>query len=132
MKTFYHYTIADRLVKILISRYLKLTPADPEPNEPQLVWLTTNPEWDRTAFYGYPDEVLDNAGRIRITLKGDFPHYREYRHLIPNIEGFELSGLQVGCDINDWHVSADVVDITQFQKIELWRNNKWEEVPCLN
>lgn len=70
MNNLYHYTIADRLVKILIDGYLKLTPSieTATKNEPRLVWMTTSEEWDKTAFYGYPLEVLKSAGMIRITI----------------------------------------------------------------
>ena len=128
-KTFYHYTIADRLVKILISGYLKLCPEKPLPNEPQLVWVTSNPEWDKTAFFGYPDEVLDNAGRIRITLKSQYaPHNNYY---IPNQYNLETTARMVGVNPYDWGVSHEVIPIADFEKVELWRDGKWEEVPCL-
>ena len=129
----YHYTIADRLVKILISGYIKVMEetSKQSEDEPRLAWLTKSDKWDRTAFYGYPDEALDNAGRIRITLKGEYPSYRRYRHMIPQIELLEISGLQVGCNLDDWCVSNEVIPIEQFEKVELWRDNRWEEVPCL-
>lgn len=132
-KKFYHYTIADRLVKILISGHIKVMEESSKQSEdePCLAWLTTSNEWDRTAFYGYPDEVLDNAGRIRITLNGEYTSYRKYRHNIPNVEILEISGLQVGCNLDDWHVSPEVIPMSHFEKVELWRDNRWEEVPCL-
>jgi len=130
----YHYTIADRLVKILIDGYLKLTPENHplEENERKAVWLTKSNEWDRTAFYGYPDAALDNAGRIRITVNAEtvlaVPAKAE-KHYLGNWESLIWSAMEIGVDYNDWFVTFKEIPLKLAEKVELWRNNQWVEVP---
>ena len=128
---FYHYTIADRLIKILMSGHIKVMEetSKVEENEICLAWVTSNPEWDRTAFYDYPDAVLDNAGRIRITLKSKYPSHKLFQHNIGMLQSLELSAFHVGVNVNDWGVSDKVIPIFDFERVDLWKNNKWVEVP---
>lgn len=131
---FYHYTIADRLVKILIDGYLMLTPSKEttEDGELRLVWLTSSPTWDNTAFFGYPPEVLDNAGRIRITINKIYSTPKKFYDMIPMFDSLCDSARRVGVDPEDWGVSVDEIYIHEFEKIELWRDNEWTEIHALN
>jgi len=130
----YHYTIADRLVKILVDGYLKLTPENHplKENERKAVWFTKSDEWDKTAFYGYSDIVLDNAGRIRITVNAEtilaVPAQAEKQYL-GDWENLILSALEVGVNYSDWFITFKEVPIKLVEKIELWRNNQWVELP---
>lgn len=129
----YHYTIADRLVKILIAGHIKVMEKESQidPFEIRLCWLTINPEWDKTAFYCYPNDVLDNAGRIRITLDGRFDTVDKFRKYIHPIKTLEESAKSVGVDPNDWRISDKIVPISRFSKIEFWleHDKKWVEIP---
>ncbi len=133
METCYHYTIADRLTKILISKHIKLMEESSKYTDYEMcfAWLTTSPEWDRTAFYGYPEEVLNHAGRIRITLKKSYPSYLDFMGAIPNLIDLEFSGRKAGVDPTNWRVSKEIIPIADFAKIELWfwKEKKWVEVP---
>ena len=130
---FYHYTIADRLVKILIDGYIKIMPESSKTSEDELclAWVTSSPEWEKTAFYGYPQDVLEQAGKIRITLTKKYPSHKIYSNNIDNVKMLELSAIAEGTNINDWGVSLKPIPITHFEKIELWRNKQWEEVPFI-
>ncbi len=133
MEKCYHYTIADRLVKILISGHIKVMEESSkrEDYEVRLAWLTIDPKWDNTAFYRHPDDALDNAGRIRITLKSKYPSYLDFWGGIPDILALEESGASVNVDHTNWRVSPKVVPISDFEKVELWlhKEKRWEEIP---
>lgn len=130
MNETYHYTIADRLVKILIDGYINVMQSDLQiKNEVRLCWLTVNPEWDKTAFYGYPEEVLDNAGRIRITLGGTYHPHHKFRDRIYGVVSLELSAKMAGVEPSDWRVTPETVPVNRFTKIELWKNKQWVEIP---
>ncbi len=130
---FYHYTIADRLVKILISGYIKVMEESSKvmEDEVRLVWLTANPNWDNTAFYNYPSEVLDNAGRVRITLKSKYPSHKVFAQNIGMLQVLELSAKHSGVNIYDWGVSDKVIPLSDFECVELWKDEKWVEVPLM-
>ena len=127
----YHYTIADRLVKILIDGHIKVMQESSKlsEDEPCLAWLTIRPEWDKTAFFGYPDDVLDNAGRVRITLPADYPSYMLFAQNIPQIDELRETAIHVGVTPSDWRVSLTPITIDKFIKIELWRGGEWVNVP---
>lgn len=136
----YHYTIADRLIKILNSGYLKLCPEKPEPNETRYVWLTTNPEWDRTAFYGYPLDLLDSQGRIRITVDlecinpdkvaGVF----DVSSTIYNYLGLIETATRVGVKAKDWIVVSEEIKLASIINIEVWntKTKQWNKIKCLD
>lgn len=129
--TFYHYTIADRLVKILIDGYIKVMEESSKVMEDEvcLAWVTASDEWDKTAFYGYPMEALDNAGRIRITLKSSYPSHKVYAPNIGMLDRLESSAILEGVNIYDWGVSIEPIPVTDFERVELWRDNNWVEFP---
>ena len=122
----YHYTIADRLIKILDSGYLKLCPREPEPSETQYVWLTKLPIWDNTAFYGYPTEVLDNAGRIRITVDLDCINpdsvfnSDDVSETIYNYKGLINSAKLVGVYPINWIVINEPVKLCSIISIDMY------------
>lgn len=131
--TYYHYTIASRLVQILIDGFIKIMPESSKMDENEIcpAWVTSNPKWDKTAFMGYSSEVLDNQGRIRITLKDKkYDHPSLYKkniwmydeHLVP-------SAFYVGVDSKDWGISLEPIMLSEFKKIELWKDEKWVEIP---
>lgn len=132
----YHYTIADRLVKILIDGHLKLTPAENSmylhENEKRAVWFTSQDTWDKTAFYGYPDAALDNAGRIRITVDTEtvlaVPAEAEQHHL-GDWESLVWSAMEVDVDYNNWFVCFNEVPLKLIECIELWKDGKWVKIP---
>jgi len=127
----YHYTIADRLVRILIDGFLKLTP-EPEgllESELQFVWVTSNPNWDNTAFFGYPISILENAGMIRITLNKVYSSPKKFYDFMPSYDSLVEKAYQVSVDPEDWGVSDSIISISDFEKIELWKDNKWIEIP---
>ena len=132
----YHYTIADRLVKILIDGYLKLTPAKDSmylhEDERRTVWLTKNPKWDKTAFYGYPDAALDNAGRIHITINAEtilaVPAEAE-QHYLGDWDSLVWSAMEVGVDFNDWFVCFKEIPLSLVECVELWKDNQWVKIP---
>lgn len=136
METLYHYTIADRLIKILIDGYLKLTPNQEKYiAEPHLVWMTTSDEWDKTAFYGYPLEVLEQAGMIRISIDpyqvnlvnlDDVYRAMDCKSLL---KALEVLAEKVKVNTSNWRVTDMVVPVSAFLNIELWRNNQWETIP---
>lgn len=136
----YHYTIADRLIKILNSGYLKLCPEKPEPNESRYVWLTTNPEWDRTAFYGYPDDLLDSQGRIRITVDLEcinpdkVDNVFKKLNTIHNYLGLIESATRVGVRAKDWIVVSEEIKLCSILNIEVWnvKEKQWTKIKCLN
>ena len=136
----YHYTIADRLIKILNSGYLKLCPERPEPKETRYVWLTINPEWDRTAFYGYPDDLLDSQGRIRITVDLDCINpdkvYLANRvfYSIHNYLGLIESATRVGIRASDWVVVSEEIKLSSIVNIEVWdtKTKQWNKIKCLD
>ncbi len=132
----YHYTIADRLVKILIDGFLKLTPNEDGDNfvdgELRVVWFTTNDEWDDTAFYGYPKEVLDSAGRIRITVDSNTNPLgvaSANSDRLGQWEALVNSASEIGVDYRDWIVSPIQVKTEDFECVELWKHDRWVEVP---
>lgn len=124
---YYHYTVMDRLQKIVNDGYLKLTPdkKDLMKNEGGFVWLTIKPEWDLTAFLLTDKKTLDDAGRIRITLEGWFPSHRKYINKLPHIKGLESQALKVGIDPNNWAVSNKRISVKKFTEIHIWVNNSW-------
>lgn len=136
----YHYTIADRLIKILNSGYLKLCPERPEPKETRYVWLTTKDEWDKTAFYGYPDDLLDSVGRIRITvdldcINPDKVHVAdEVSNSIHNYDGLVKSAARVKVQSSDWIVVNEVITLVSIVNIEVWdaKIKQWNKIKCLN
>jgi len=130
MKT-YHYTISDRLVKILIDGEIKVMEESSKHahDEVCLAWLTINPEWDDTAFFGYDKKVLDNAGRIRITLGGTYDKHTKHSRYMPSRVMLEESAKSVGVNPEDWRVSDRPIDISRVSCIELWRDECWVEVP---
>ena len=134
----YHYTIADRLVKILISRYIKVMEESSKLTEDEicLAWFTKSPKWDNTAFYGYPDQVLDNQGRIRISVKREDHHFHHYKHFAPNmpeLDTLERTAIEAGVNPENWVVSQGIVPVSSFHKIEMWDPHYkiWKEVPVL-
>lgn len=136
----YHYTIADRLIKILNSGYLKLCPERPEPKEIRYVWLTTKTEWDRTAFFGYPDDILDSVGRIRITvdldcINPDKVHVAdEVSNTIYNYDGLIKSAARVKVSSEDWIVVDEVIKLISIVNIEVWdtKTKQWNKIKCLD
>lgn len=136
----YHYTIADRLIKILNSGYLKLCPERPEPNETRYVWLTTNHEWDRTAFFGYPLDLLDSQGRIRITVDLDCINPAkvhvadEVYNTIHNYDGLVKSAARVKVQSSDWIVVDEVTKLVSIVNIEVWntKTKQWNKIKCLD
>ena len=132
----YHYTIADRLVKIMIDGSLKLTPKAPLVGERKVVWMTIKDEWDMTAFYGVPLEVLDNAGRIRITIdseKIDGKLASGQADRVGRWVSLVESAWAVNVDYRDWVICYDRIPLEAVTKIELWleHDERWEEVPCV-
>lgn len=129
----YHYTIADRLIKILISGHIKLMEESSRRADYEVcfAWLTTSPKWDKTAFYDYPENALDHQGRIRITLKNMYPSYLDYWGVIPDITELEASGRKVGVDHTNWRISPEVIPVSDFEKVEMWfwKEKKWVEIP---
>jgi hypothetical protein len=130
----YHYTIADRLIKIILDGYLKLSPKEPMEGEPSLVWFTKKDEWDNTAFFGYSKEVLMNAGMVRITVDKDEveavesylkflepKQYKQFGYLV-------ISALSVNVNYKDWYVTDKIVERKYFKKIEFWINDNWVEI----
>lgn len=134
----YHYTIADRLIKILISKHLKLTPGIDTTlfeDEARVVWLTTNPTWDRTAFYGQPDDAIEAAGKVRISIdssKVRISHAVSVKQYLGFFEQLVQSAKSVGVDFLDWYVSFEKVPISAFTKIEFYLNKEWVELDMLN
>ena len=136
----YHYTIADRLIKILNSGYLKLCPERPEPKETRYVWLTTKSEWDKTAFYGYPDDLLDSVGRIRITvdldcINPDKVHVAdEVSNTIHNYDGLVKSAARIKVQSSDWIVVNEVIKLASIINIEVWdtKAKQWNKIKCLD
>ena len=133
MSKTYHYTIADRLVKIMIDGHINIMKESSKVSKDEVcvAWLTVNPEWDKTAFYKYSDETLDNAGRIRITLNGTWIHYRYYRDLMPMVDMLELLAIAEGVNPEDWRVSTNKIEVEFFEKIELWKDGTWIEIPIV-
>ncbi len=135
--TLYHYTIADRLMKILIGGHLKLTPREDsellEEGEARAVWLTSNPEWDKTAFYGYPIEAIEASGKIRISVDFNAKHSNAEvaSHRLGNWESLVWSAGKVGVDHCDWYVSFEEVCLNEFTNIELWKDGAWVKIPML-
>ena len=127
IQTYYHYTIMDRLEKILKSGYLKLTPnkIDLYKNEKQFVWLTKNSEWDKTVFINNPIEVLNEAGRVRITIHGDYPSHTKYKTRLVSLERLEASARRVGVNPRDWAVSTKKIPVKSFNAVEVWKDGKW-------
>ncbi len=131
----YHYTISDRLIKILIDGYLKLTPSEDseylQEGERRAVWLTSNPEWDRTAFYGYPDNVLEHQGKIRISIKSDALMDRAVNkiHWLGDWDSLVWSAMEVKVDHRDWFVTFQEVGKANFKCVELWKDNQWQKIP---
>ena len=134
----YHYTIADRLVKIMIDGFLKLTPREESPllheGEMRCVWFTTSKEWDKTAFYGHRDDVLDNAGRIRITIDAmqvPLGLATANSHRLGDWDSLVWSADEVGVDYRDWMISPSEVKVEDFERVELWleKEKRWHVVP---
>lgn len=136
----YHYTIADRLIKILNSGYLKLCPERPEPKETRYVWLTAKDEWDKTAFYGYPDDLLDSVGRIRITvdldcINPDKVHVAdEVSNSIYNYDALVKSAARIKVQSSDWIVVSEEIKLCSILNIEVWnvKEEQWNKIKCLN
>jgi len=132
----YHYTIADRLVKILINGYLKLTPENYPllENEKKAVWLSNSDKWCKTAFYGYPDAALDNAGRIRITIDSaniKAEYAEAVQHYLGDWESLVWSAMEIGVSYKTWYVSFEVIPLNKVESIELWKDDKWVKVPII-
>ena len=133
----YHYTIADRLVKIMMDGFLKLTPREDSPNrvegEARTVWLTINDTWDSTAFYGTPMEVLENAGMIRITMDTNntcsVGMASAHSDRLGHWDDLVASAYRVGVDYRDWIISFEEIDVINFDNIELWKDGAWQHVP---
>ena len=132
----YHYTIADRLLKILMSGHLHKTPREDSPylheGEQRVVWLTTSGKWDKTAFYGYPMEVLENQGMVRITVDSENIPCRVasvHSHRLGDWESLVWSANKVGVDYRDWIICESEVLLKHFKKIELWRDEQWQVIP---
>lgn len=49
----WHYTTLTKMRMILDSRYLRMTPLKPAPDEVPAVWFTTSEEWDPTCTKKY-------------------------------------------------------------------------------
>ena len=126
----YHYTISDRLVKIMVDGFLKLTPKEPLAGEIPVVWLTKSREWEETAFYGHPKDALEQAGMIRITVSiYNVIPAEAYRDRIPNFEHLCSTARIAGMDPEDWFVSNQKIGFDRIRGIELWRDEKWVKVP---
>lgn len=128
----YHYTIADRLCKIFIDGFIKTSTVGIDASEVPYVWLTKSEEWDKTAFYGYPSELITSHGRIRITLSKSFKkviRYNKIKIKIPLHNSLEVTAREVSVNPLDWFVSENKIPISFIEKVELWKDKKWIEIP---
>lgn len=131
MEKLYHYTIADRLRSIYQDNFLKLCPKVPMPNETQYVWMTSLDVWDKTAFYGYPDSVLDNATRVRITINPTGLKINRADDISSSIYNYlQLvhTARLVQVDSSNWYVSPNRVPRSSFIAIDIWKLGKWINV----
>ena len=124
---YYHYTVEDRLKTILDTKVIKPSPhrkKDLMYGEKQFTWLTTNPCWDNTALYGNSNDLLDKAGRIRITVKGSYPKPKKTNG-IPHWDNLVKLAKKVGVNPNDWAVSKKLIHAANIETIEIWENSEW-------
>ena len=128
----YHYTLSDRLAKILLSQTILMSPRDSselKEKEIPVVWLTVNPTWDKTAFLGYPLEKLDEIGRVRLTIE-NIPYTKatSLKKKLPLLSELIKSANLVNVNHNDWRISRKDIPIDKVTKIEKLIDNKWVKI----
>lgn len=129
----YHYTIKDRLLKILATGEIQRSPRDKKDlvgKERQVVWLTINSNWENTCFIKTPKEVIDQIGRVRITLNDKVKTIKayEYKKYLHNWKNLVQTAIFVGSKAGDWRVCIKNISIDDIEEIHFFENNTWNKI----
>lgn len=129
----YHYTVKDRLLKILASGEIQRSPRDKKDllgKERQVVWLTINSSWDNTCFMGSSKEAIDQAGRVRITLNDKVKTIKahEYKKYLVNWKELVQTAMSVGTKAGDWRICIKNISIDDIEEIHFFNNNTWNKI----
>lgn len=143
----WHYTTGEKLLLILESKEIKLTPAGLTKGERPVGWFSTNPIWETTCNKGWrnkttgeirtltKEETEDKSnGLVRIKVKPDVAPYDfedfKRKSKIPKAvaKGLEIVAYQVGSNPKQWRVSFKPVPQSEWLDIEVWDGVKWNSM----
>ena len=122
----YHYTLLDRAKMILMDGQINMAPKPTTPlekGEKRAVWLTTSHRWEETCFPANTHEEIDSIGRVRLKLnteKLDIHQAVVVQESFPQWEALEESGLFLGMNPIDWHVTFEPIHSEHIDTIELY------------
>ena len=150
---FWHYTTYPAFLSIWEDRKIKTTYATAPLGifeGPQVVWLSTNPDWEesiRKVVKDHSDEeVLRAFSKNELFTRGHYPVRLRTNDRLSNLISWGKAKKQIGLkrehfkeieaiaknwggDISEWWVSLEPLAISQILlPIEIWSGKGWEDI----